>query len=512
MIAYIMRRLGTMLIVLFGSTFIVFNLGANMGDPLEALRISQDPKAHQMILVMTRELHLDVPSPIRYFYWLRGVLAGFVGQLDLGRTRDGLDVIAQLGDAIPTSIRLVALATLLAIVLGISIGIVTALRQYSRFDYAVTFYAFLCFSLPVFWFAVLLKQFLAIGFNNFLANPEVTTPWVVGLALISGVFWAAVIGGSRARVWTIFGIAAGSTAGIIVLMGAVNWFTNPGLGIALVGLFSIGAAVAITQLSTGLSNRRTLYSALSVAGFGIVLYYPLQWVANQKHHFQNGLIVTAVFVLFAIAISFVFNKIDRGPAVRTSVITAAIVLLLLFVDKLMQTWPGYMATDAVNYRPVPTVGQVNDLLEPGNFWNSTLDTLMHLVLPTIALAIISFAGYVRYARGSLLEVLNQDYIRTARAKGLTERTVIMRHAFRNTLIPLTTIMVSDIVGIIGGAVITESIFGWIGMGSLFRGALNSLDLNMLMGISLVTASLAMIANLLADLLYSALDPRIRAGK
>jgi peptide/nickel transport system permease protein len=134
------------------------------------------------------------------------------------------------------------------------------------------------------------------------------------------------------------------------------------------------------------------------------------------------------------------------------------------------------------------------------------------VLPTIALAIISFAGYVRYARGSLLEVLNQDYIRTARAKGLTERTVIMRHAFRNTLIPLTTIMVSDIVGIIGGAVITESIFGWIGMGSLFRGALNSLDLNMLMGISLVTAFLAMFANLIADLLYSALDPRIRAGK
>lgn len=171
-----------------------------------------------------------------------------------------------------------------------------------------------------------------------------------------------------------------------------------------------------------------------------------------------------------------------------------------------------MATDAVNYRPVPTVGQVNDLLEPGNFWHSALDVLMHIALPTIALAIISFAGYVRYSRGSLLEVLNQDYIRTARAKGLTERTVIMRHAFRNTLIPLTTIMVGDIVGVIGGAVITESIFGWIGMGSLFRGALNSLDLNMLMGISLVTATMAMVANLIADLLYSALDPRIRAGK
>jgi len=115
-----------MLIVLFGSTFIIYNLGANMGDPLEALRISQDPNAKQQILNLTRELHLDVPSPIRYFYWLRGVLGVFTGHFDLGQTRDGLNVISQLGDAIPTSIRLVAVSTLLAIILGISIGIVTA--------------------------------------------------------------------------------------------------------------------------------------------------------------------------------------------------------------------------------------------------------------------------------------------------------------------------------------------------------------------------------------------------
>ena len=97
-----------------------------------------------------------------------------------------------------------------------------------------------------------------------------------------------------------------------------------------------------------------------------------------------------------------------------------------------------------------------------------LDTVMHLILPSIALTLISFAGYVRFTRGTLLEVLNADYIRTARAKGLPERTVIMRHAFRNTLIPLTTIIVVDIAGIIGGAIITESVFGWVGMGTVFR--------------------------------------------
>jgi len=125
--------------------------------------------------------------------------------------------------------------------------------------------------------------------------------------------------------------------------------------------------------------------------------------------------------------------------------------------------------------------------------------------------LISFAGYIRFSRGTLLDVLNQDYIRTARAKGLTERTVIMRHAFRNTMIPLTTIMVSDIAGIVGGAIITERVFGWQGMGTLFNKAINSFDLNLLMGVILFLSTLAILANLVADLLYSVLDPRIRVG-
>ena len=88
----------------------------------------------------------------------------------------------------------------------------------------------------------------------------------------------------------------------------------------------------------------------------------------------------------------------------------------------------------------------------------------------------------------------------------------MRHAFRNTLIPLTTIMVVDFAGIIGGAIITEKVFGWVGMGTLFNQAISSLDLNLLMGVFIVTGTLSVLANLVADLLYSALDPRIRVGK
>ena len=496
-----------MLIVLFGSTFLVYNLAANMGDPLEGLRTSSEPNAKQQIVNLTRELQLDVPSPIRYFLWLQKALTG-----DLGMSRTGQPVITQLGDAIPTSIRLVAIATVVSIILGISLGIVTALRQYSRLDYSVTFYAFLAFSLPIFWFAVLLKQYLAIGFNNFLSNPEVTPPWLIGLSLLSAVFWSGIIGGSRARAAIVFLGAFSITVVTLWAMSATQWFLYPGLGPILILLFGLGIALGVTQLSTGVSNRKTLYSALSVAVFALAAYYPLQWVFEQDRHLLNLLLSLAVFIAVAIGAAFAFNKVDRGPAARTAAITAVLIFIIILVDRYMQTWDDYMAKDAINYRPVPTVGQYNDLLETGNFWITSLNILMHLFLPTVALAITGFAGYTRFSRGTMLEVMNQDYIRTARAKGLTERTVIMRHAFRNTMIPLTTIMVGDIVSVVGGAIITESIFGWVGMGSLFRGSLALFDLNMIMGIALVTSTLAMLANLLADLLYSALDPRIRIGK
>jgi peptide/nickel transport system permease protein len=94
---------------------------------------------------------------------------------------------------------------------------------------------------------------------------------------------------------------------------------------------------------------------------------------------------------------------------------------------------------------------------------------------------------------------------------MSERTVIMRHAFRNTMIPITTIMVVDFAGVIGGAIITERVFGWTGMGTLFNKAITTYDLNLLMGVFLVTGFLAVFANLVADLLYSLLDPRIRVG-
>ena len=506
-----MRRLGILLVILFGSSFILYNLAAISGDPLEALRTSSSPSAKQQMVTLTRELQLNVPPPLRYFIWLRGVLGLFIGQIDFGNSRSGQSVSTLVQHAIPVTIRLVTMATIVAIILGITVGIVTALRQYSRFDYAMTFVSFLMYSLPVFWVAVLLKQYLAIRFNTFLQNPQIPFGWIVVFSIASGIFWSGVISGSRKRVLKIFGVVFVANVLLLELLSALKWFTHPGLGPIILFGAGIGTAVGVTQLSLGLNNKSGLKASLAMAVLSLIAYYPSQYIFKHSPHITTILLMALFTLVLGAGVGWAFAKIDRGPVMRTAMITGLILAFLTLLDKLMQTWAPYMATDAVNGRPVPTIGQANALLDQSNFWLSTLDTLMHLILPTIALTLISFAGYVRYTRGTLLEVLNADYIRTARAKGLTERTVIMRHAFRNTLIPLTTIIVVDFAGIIGGAIITESVFGWVGMGTLFRQAISSFDLNLLMAVFFITASLSVLANLIADLLYSALDPRIRVG-
>jgi peptide/nickel transport system permease protein len=511
MFAFIMRRIGVLSVILMGSSFILYNLAAYSGDPLADLKQSTDPNRDFLMISLSRELQLDVPPPARYFLWFKGVLGVFVGNANFGMTREGATVTGDLAQAIPVTLRLVFAATILAIVLGIGIGIVTALRQYSRFDYSMTFVSFLMFSLPIFWVAVLLKQYLAIAFNNFLREPNVPPSGLITLALFSGIFWASVIGGTRRVFWRSFVAATVIAGSIIALMDALNWFLQPGLGPIVVFALSVGVAYGITQLSVGVTNKAALRSSLSISGATLAMYYPANWVFDNYPGPLGLLLLFVVMAGFGVVVALSFSKIDRGPIIRTALLTAFLSALLLIVDKFMQTWKPYMETDAINYRPVPTIGQRNDLLNSEDFWISNLDLITHLFLPTVALTLISFAGYIRYSRGTLLEVLNQDYIRTARAKGLNERTVIMRHAFRNTLIPLTTIMVVDFAGVIGGALITERVFGWSGMGTLFYRGLLSFDLNLLMGVFFVTATLSVLANLVADLLYSALDPRIRVG-
>jgi peptide/nickel transport system permease protein len=139
----------------------------------------------------------------------------------------------------------------------------------------------------------------------------------------------------------------------------------------------------------------------------------------------------------------------------------------------------------------------------------SLDRLQHIALPVATLAIVSFALYSRFMRASMLDVINTDYVRTARAKGLPERLVIMRHVFRNALIPIVTVSALQFGFLLAGAVVTESIFTLDGMGYYFINKLQQGDVYAIMGYLLVVSVSIVVFNLIADILYGFLDPRIR---
>jgi peptide/nickel transport system permease protein len=138
-----------------------------------------------------------------------------------------------------------------------------------------------------------------------------------------------------------------------------------------------------------------------------------------------------------------------------------------------------------------------------------LSRIHHMILPATVLALGSIAGFMRYTRGSMLDVIRQDYITVARAKGLNEKAVLLTHALRNALIPLITIIGLDIPYLIGGTVIIEFIFAWPGMGTYSLGAINARDYPVIMGVNFMIALVVLMSNLLTDIAYAFVDPRIR---
>ncbi len=184
-----------------------------------------------------------------------------------------------------------------------------------------------------------------------------------------------------------------------------------------------------------------------------------------------------------------------------------LMLIILFGQKFRELGLPFFPSGGTNSFPRVARGSLQDFLaiDPG----SAGDYAVHLVLPTIMLTLVYLAGWSRFMRASMLEVLRQDYVRTARAKGLRERTVIYRHAARNALIPLITIIVFQIPGIFSGAVLTESVFSYPGMGRLFIDALGRNDWPIVMGFLYINAILVVIATLIGDVLYTIVDPRIR---
>ena len=322
MLTYVIRRLLFSIAVLIAASILVFWGMSMVTSPIGFLR-EQPNISERTIQNIEQRKHLDRPIYVRYGYWVNDMVTNKFGT----ETVSDIAIYPDLKRALVHTLQLVLVAELLAILVAVVIGVYSALRQYSVFDYTATTFSFVGLAIPVFWLALMLQ---------------------------------------------------------VLFVNIYLWFD--------------------------------------------------------------------VRIFYVASLSSV---------------------------------------------------------DPGHGLNYALDRAQHLALPVMVLMVASIASYSRYMRASMLEVVNSDYVRTARAKGLDEKRVTMKHAFRNALIPMVTIVALNFGGLLGGVVVTESVFALDGMGLYFITKLNAGDPYPVMAFLMVTAVFVIIFNLIADLAYGWLDPRVR---
>ena len=253
--------------------------------------------------------------------------------------------------------------------------------------------------------------------------------------------------------------------------------------------WSLARGQAVTDV-IGSRVTNTIILMATVTVISLVIAIPIGIISAVRQYSRLDYIVTT-FSFFGIAMPVFWFGL----------------LVIILFGLQFQAWglPFFPTGDVFTTRVVS--GSIQDVL---NIQPRTLaDRMVHLFLPVMVLTLLYLASWSRFMRSSMLEVLRQDYVRTARSKGLKERVVIMRHAARNGLIPLVTIVVFQIPAIFGGAILTETIFNYPGIGRLYVDALNRDDWPIVMALLFITAILVVIATLIGDVLYTVIDPRIR---
>ncbi|WP_373131997.1 ABC transporter permease [Clostridium sp. M62/1] len=236
-------------------------------------------------------------------------------------------------------------------------------------------------------------------------------------------------------------------------------------------------------------------------GFSYTSYRPVSDMITERIGATLSLTVTAILLSYLVGIPLGLISALKPYSLRDySVSTAAFV---------MTGVPGFFLgmiliyIFAVKLKLLPFGGMYDS---SGS--NSIGVVIRHLILPAAAIAIPEIGKVMRHVRSNMLEVMNEDYVRTARAKGVGESAVVIVHAFRNTLIPIVTVLSGSIPFMIGGSVVVEKVFGWPGLGTLMINSITSRDYPVIMGISVVIAIVVLVTNLLVDILYAYLDPRI----
>ena len=294
--------------------------------------------------------------------------------------------------------------------------------------------------------------------------------------------------------------------GLIHLMpgGPVGVFLNPRLSPA--GRAAIEARFGLSDPLPMQYVKWLLNAFQGNFGFSFVTNQAVTDVLGEHFPptlelFSTALVIALICAIFLGTISAVRQSTATDYTVTTLSyfgISMPIFFLGLLVQEVFGIWLRWLPTSGMN-----TAGMTFDP------FNTAWDQANHLILPMLVLATTFIAGWSRYMRSSMIEVRKQDYIRTARAKGASTSSVLVRHALRNALIPLITVVAIDFGSIAGGAAITENIFAWPGMGQLFINSLEARDYPVLLAMLVLGAVFVVIANLLADILYAVVDPRIR---
>jgi ABC-type dipeptide/oligopeptide/nickel transport system permease component len=400
---YIIRRLLIAIPLLIGVSLILYFLMRLAPGGPEAVYGQNPHLTADDLKRLKRLMGLDDPIHVAYAKWLYQFAQGNMGSSIF----TGRPVTEMLWDRIPNTILLMGASLVLSLVIGVTFGVVSAIRQYSWFDYSVTSFAFFGYSMPTFWFGIMLMMIFAANDYTFSLGGQTLSfgHWLPAAGMFSAGF-------------------EGGLSDILKVEGAGGWVDAVRNFSPLALVLGFTGMIGIT-----LSGKRNLAPVAKGLGFAVV-----------------------------------------------AVVTLNVALWGLAILQHLAPWA---------------------------------DLTAHMILPTAVLCIVSIASWSRFARSSMLEVIRMDYIRMARAKGLSERVVIGKHALRNSLVPIVTIVALAIPGLFAGAVITEQIFAWPGVGRLFIDSLNKSDYPVVMAIMFISAVLVVVSNLLADVLYAALDPRIR---
>ena len=222
------------------------------------------------------------------------------------------------------------------------------------------------------------------------------------------------------------------------------------------------------------------------------------------------ILATLISILLAIGVG-VYAALRQGRiADHVATITNFIFLAtpIFVVGLLLKEFVAIPINQHLNRIVFYTNGEQSPTLS-GSFFSRLPDYAAHTALPTITLILVSYSSWAIYQRASILEMMDSDHVRLARSKGISPRRVLFRHVFRNALIPVTTVIALDFAAILGGALITEIVFGWQGLGVWFLNGVTGLNINVTLAYLLITATFVILFNLMADIIYGYLDPRIR---